>query len=618
VQQHASLDAFAASAPASRRKVAVLGIDGASWEYLEPLFAEGQLPNLARLAREGARARLRSVECYFTPPAWTSMFTGEPPERHGIYSFGNWDAAEGRFTKVTSNDVQAPFVWDVASRLGKRVTVTSVPVTFPAYPVEGVMVSGIMTPKRHLEPLELSVAPERKLPPQLQPESHAPLLSAAFTDSLNVLFAAYYDSVDDETIAYDRVRLSVLRNGFGTIEDRLLATQDFALDRFSPWVRVLVPGASGPQDGFVKIRLQLPAGGRIGYKLSPTFVPVDHPFTYPASLAGKLRERFGFYLPHEFLPIHLLPRIAADAVEQARYFQTSTDWDLFLYVFGQTDNAHHLVGFAPEVLPVYQEIDAYLGEVMAGLGPDTTLIVASDHGFGAVDHAVDLNQFLARLGLLAWKREGVIDHERTLVFHNMWHLFFADDRLDAAALEARGIAIEAGETPRQALMRVLTAAAREIEDARGRRFPVELVPQGEAAVQPAADMAVHGAGEFWVEFWNVDRPSPAIVRTLSPEERWKHARDGILLAWGADVREAVDLGVVPITDVGPTILDRLGLPVAEDLAGRPIQGLLEPAAVAGALHRVATYGALGHEAVALPEDPASFEETLRALGYVRD
>jgi predicted AlkP superfamily phosphohydrolase/phosphomutase len=618
IAEHASLDAFEAASAPARRKVALLGLDGASWEYLEPLFAEGKLPNLARLAREGARARLRSVECHFTPPAWTSMLTGEDPARHGVYSFGNWNPAELRFEKVTSNDVQAPFIWDVASRFGKRVTVTSVPVTFPAYPVEGVMVSGIMTPKRHVEPLVLEVAPKRELPPTLRPKSHAPLLTAAFENPLNVVFAALYDSTADELQAYDRVRLTVLRNGFGTLEARLLASQDFELDTFSPWVRVRVPGPLAPYDGFVKIRFELREGSKIGYQLSPTFVPLDHPFTYPASLAADLRERFGFYLPHEFLPIHLLPRITADAVEQARHFQTSTDWDLFLYVFGQSDNAHHLVGSGPEALPVYEQLDAYVGEVMDGLDPETTLIVVSDHGFGRADHAVDLNRFLARLGLLVWKREGVIDHERTLVFHNMWHLFFANDRLDAKALDARGIAIQAGETPRQALMRVLTDAAKQIEDADGRAFPVELLPIEAGAVQPAPDMAVRGSDDFWIEFWNVDRPSPAIVRLLPEEARWKHARDGIFVAWGADVRKSADLGVVPITDVGPTILDRLGLPVAADQTGRPIVGLLEGAAATEPLHRVSSYEGLGHDAVAIPEDPASFEETLRALGYVRD
>ena len=390
------------------------------------------------------------------------------------------------------------------------------------------------------------------------------------------------------------------------------------MDRFSRWLGVLVPGDLGPQPGFVKLRFQRRANGKFGYQLSPTYVPLDHPFTYPGGLASTLREKFGFYLPHEFLPVHLLPRITSDAVEQARHFQTSTEWDLFLYVFGQSDNAHHLAGFAPEVLPVYRTLDAYVGELMASLAPDTTLIVASDHGFGAADHAVDLNRFLAGLGLLAWEREGVIDHDETLVFHNMWHLYFAEERVTAEALDARGIALEPGETPRQALMRFLAAAAREIADGDGRRFPVELLPMPGDAVQPAPDMAVRGSDDFWVEFWNVDRPSPSVVRTLPSDHRWKHARDGIFVAWGADVREGVDLGVVPITDVGPTILDRLGLPVADDQAGQPIEGWLRAEAARAPLHRVASFGELSRDAVSLPEDSGDFEETLRALGYVRD
>jgi len=127
-------------------QVVIIGIDGAPWKFVDQLIDQGRLPNLARIKKEGARAILRSTQSYVTPPAWTSMFTGYPPEQTGIYSFGQWDRASGEFITVNSDDVKVPFVWEAASRSGLKVGVFNVPMTYPAHPVNGNVVSGMMTP----------------------------------------------------------------------------------------------------------------------------------------------------------------------------------------------------------------------------------------------------------------------------------------------------------------------------------------------------------------------------------------------------------------------------------------------------------------------------------------
>jgi predicted AlkP superfamily phosphohydrolase/phosphomutase len=315
----------------------------------------------------------------------------------------------------------------------------------------------------------------------------------------------------------------------------------------------------------------------------------------------------------------VLPSIAEEAVGHARHFFARDDWDLFLYVFGQSDNAHHLIGFGEEALPVYRTIDAFLGEVMDAMGPETTLVIASDHGFGAFDHAVDLNQFLASRGLLRWEAAGVIDHEQTLVFHNMWHLYFNHRLLDEASLRARGVEVAPGQPLEDALASHVIRIAKTLQAPDGTPFPVELERLPEGAVGHVPDLAVRAHPDFWVEFWNVESPSAQVVRELHGDERWKHARDGILAFWGAGVRAGADLGVLPIQDVAPTLLDGLGLPVADDLAGRPIAGVWSPGASGERpLRRVASFADVRREAVQAPDDPETFEETLRALGYVRD
>ena len=44
-----------------KRKVVVIGIDGADWRLLDPWIKNGDLPTLAKLVSEGATGRLRST-----------------------------------------------------------------------------------------------------------------------------------------------------------------------------------------------------------------------------------------------------------------------------------------------------------------------------------------------------------------------------------------------------------------------------------------------------------------------------------------------------------------------------------------------------------------------------
>jgi predicted AlkP superfamily phosphohydrolase/phosphomutase len=618
-KRFADLAAFRAqdARGASRPRVVVIGIDGASWDYIDPLIAAGKLPNLARLKEQGAWGRLRSVDTHFTPPAWTTMFTGDLPAKTGVYSFGRWDARAQAFRMVTSLDVAVPAVWDVASAAGLRVASIGVPVTYPAHPIDGVMVGGLETPKHHGPRLSFHPAEGRFPPRGPRPASFSPPVFAALEDAHNVLFVHFLDSQDDGETRYDRVSLRVVAKGPGPPGRRTLGRYEFDLGDFSPWVRVRAERGDHLDDAFVRIQFLAPHGD-FGIRVSPSFFRIDEPFTSPRELAGELEKQFGYYLPHEYLSMDLVPVAARDSAAAARWFLGREKWDLFLFVFGESDNAHHLVGFADSVLPVYQTIDSFLGEVMAGLDADTTLAVVSDHGFGPYRESVDLNRLLAEQGLLRWKGPGVIDYDQSVVFHQMWQLYFQPSLLTQEELSRRGVEVRAGETPRQALIRHLIEAARAIHAPDGRPLPIGLAPVPDDAVRPAPDMAVVSYPEgVAVEFWNLQHPSGAVVRPLPEDERWKHARDGIAAFYGAQIRPGAH-GTLAIQDVAATLLDLLHLPVADDLDGRPIAGLLDAGAAQRPLARVARYPERTPLPGEVPEPGGEFEESLRSLGYGED
>lgn len=118
---------WAPSAPSDsgRPAVLLLGIDGADWKVLDVLFEAGYLPNLARLAREGARAELDCTPAMpetacFCPPVWVSIATGEPYEQHRISTLHH---------EVGDRDAVA--VWDVLAAEGGTTTLDSFRNTWP-------------------------------------------------------------------------------------------------------------------------------------------------------------------------------------------------------------------------------------------------------------------------------------------------------------------------------------------------------------------------------------------------------------------------------------------------------------------------------------------------------
>jgi tetratricopeptide (TPR) repeat protein/predicted AlkP superfamily phosphohydrolase/phosphomutase len=120
------------------RNVLMIGLDGADWDIVDPMIARGELPNIARLASGGARARLRTVAPILSPVVWTSIATGKRPEKHGIFDFLA-RAGDGSMVPVTSTLWQARPLWSILGEAGVPVAVTAWWATWPAEELHGYM-----------------------------------------------------------------------------------------------------------------------------------------------------------------------------------------------------------------------------------------------------------------------------------------------------------------------------------------------------------------------------------------------------------------------------------------------------------------------------------------------
>jgi predicted AlkP superfamily phosphohydrolase/phosphomutase len=125
----------------------VVGFDGANLELCERFMGEGRMPVLAGILADGSFGHLRSVFPYNSAVAWASLATGVKPGRHGIFDFVLPRDRSYGSRVATRRDRRVPALWNYASDAGARVGVVNIPITFPAEPVNGVMVSGMDAPR---------------------------------------------------------------------------------------------------------------------------------------------------------------------------------------------------------------------------------------------------------------------------------------------------------------------------------------------------------------------------------------------------------------------------------------------------------------------------------------
>lgn len=119
----------------------MLGLDGASWAWLNSPLVDETMPNLRALLADSSVGNLASTVPSYTGPGWTTITTGIDPGRHGIFGFTN------RMGRPNSNaDVPVARVWDYVGGAGGRSLVVNVPLTFPPKSMEGVLVGGMPVP----------------------------------------------------------------------------------------------------------------------------------------------------------------------------------------------------------------------------------------------------------------------------------------------------------------------------------------------------------------------------------------------------------------------------------------------------------------------------------------
>lgn len=127
-------------------EVMIIGIDGATFGLIKPWVERGYLPKLAELMRNGCTGGLRSTLTSNTCPAWKSFSTGKNPGKLGVFDWKNKVYGSYEVNLVEPGTVKGRDLWSLLGGLGRKVAVVGVPMTWPPRPVNGVMLTGMLTP----------------------------------------------------------------------------------------------------------------------------------------------------------------------------------------------------------------------------------------------------------------------------------------------------------------------------------------------------------------------------------------------------------------------------------------------------------------------------------------
>jgi predicted AlkP superfamily phosphohydrolase/phosphomutase len=123
--------------------VAIIGLDGADWSLLQPLFDQGLMPTLKSFVDASASATLQSVLPTNSMSAWTSMMTGVNPGKHGVFDFVRPSGTPFRTLVTNSARIRYPTLGETLTNAGMSSCFIDMPPFYPPFEIDGVMLGGM-------------------------------------------------------------------------------------------------------------------------------------------------------------------------------------------------------------------------------------------------------------------------------------------------------------------------------------------------------------------------------------------------------------------------------------------------------------------------------------------
>jgi predicted AlkP superfamily phosphohydrolase/phosphomutase len=553
-------------------KVLILGLDGATPELVDRWVEQNELPNLKQMMERGVYGRLRSVYPPISPAAWTTFATGYNPGKHGVYDFRDYDNTRYSCfadTIVDSNSFAGKTIWDLVGAAGQKVGVVTVPVTYPAWKVNGFMISGYPTPdsgKSYTYPPELA----QKVPPLV---GDAAFFKAA---SGHTLLGEMNRSMHECT----DVSIDLMRGDDYGLFIMVVGATDRA---HHDWWKYIDPDhpAYDAQEakhyGDLILEVYRAADACVGKFLAAAgdettvLVMSDH--------GGGSHPKYYFNANALLRELNLLS-------PSARASKKGGPRAAFKQFYRQR------IRRFPYLEKVYRSLPAGLKKVATNLDSQTMM----------------------NLDAIDWKR--------TRAYRFPMYPPVEGIMINVAGRQPEGC-VQPGEEYEAIRTRILEEVRRLTDPATGEQIVLEAYRREELyhgdLVETAPDLVLVTQDRYkgGSDIGGLISEVPLdVISKLSGV----HRMDGILLAQGPHMRRNGRIEGAGIIDIAPTVMYALGLPIPTDMDGAPLKGLFEEAHV---LQTEASYtDDRRHEDVAREdygyseEEEENVREKLEALGYL--
>jgi predicted AlkP superfamily phosphohydrolase/phosphomutase len=437
-------------------------------------------------------------------------------------------------------------------------------------------------------------------------------------------------------------------------------------------------GSRGYASGIVNNPIAYPPREISGYMVAGFRAPSKrHQYAWPPQMRERLDEIAGGYeidVPTRGNLGQILAaalRVMSKRQKVFLHLLRHDPTDFFLGVFTATDRVcHHFLNrSAQEMLPLFRALDANLATIWEVLTPEDRLLVMSDHGFGPRRKGLYINQWLIDKGYLRLKpgrdrverfgltvknlrdardRFGLRDNvlaARALGFLNRFLPFgslegkgqsildlIKRDRIDWR--QTRAVAIPdgiylntedrpLGIVPRgnavHALRREIREGLEQIEHPDlNRRLEVRTYAPEElywgSRVDSAPDILWSIEDWSWGTIWNI----PEAGGWYGELDLAHHRPNGLFMAAGPGIPAGSRINGVRITDLAPTILHWMGVPIPEQMDGRPVREIVSSAQESwGSLDAIPATSVPGEDPQSIgTAEEAGVWERLRGLGYL--